>query len=399
MEGAVSEERLDIVTSPSDRFVIFYSWQSDLPNETNRILIETAMEEAIKSIKADKSIAVEPVIDRDTGGVAGSPDIASTIFEKIHNADGFVADVSIITNRTESRAAPNPNVLIELGFAINQLGWNRIVMVMNDCFGRPEALPFDLRQHLVTTYSTTPEDPNCSTAKNVLRDKLEQAIRSVLLGGPVRSNQIIDPSADATEIAQRRQFHFVLLNDARKDLIKAIKAEQEWALRVTKALWKTQFAGTTEKLGHTVNWRDVRAQVHAAVHENHDSLLTVFEEHENLFPETTVCRGQISKHGSMVIMAVSELMDLIMKREERALGLARLTHVEQMCNDLTFILEDVRVHILNRTVGDFVGHVIPARVGRDQERPRMLVGADGKLRLHDHQGRIVTEIGRPRDVR
>ncbi|MDY6781140.1 MAG: hypothetical protein SW833_01055 [Cyanobacteriota bacterium] len=59
---------------------VFYSWQSDLPNSTNRGFIEKALENAVKLIHNDESIEVEPVIDRDTVGVPGSPDIANTIF-------------------------------------------------------------------------------------------------------------------------------------------------------------------------------------------------------------------------------------------------------------------------------------------------------------------------------
>jgi len=55
--------------------VVFYSWQSDLPNRTNRSFIQQALENVTKAIRADGSIDVEPVVDRDTQGVAGSPDM------------------------------------------------------------------------------------------------------------------------------------------------------------------------------------------------------------------------------------------------------------------------------------------------------------------------------------
>ena len=55
-------------------FKIFYSWQSDLANPTNRGLIGFALEDAAKSLR---TIEVEPVLDRDTRGVPGSPDIAN----------------------------------------------------------------------------------------------------------------------------------------------------------------------------------------------------------------------------------------------------------------------------------------------------------------------------------
>jgi len=42
---------------------VFYSWQTDLPNSTNRGFIQTALEKAAKSIRDDESIVIEPVID------------------------------------------------------------------------------------------------------------------------------------------------------------------------------------------------------------------------------------------------------------------------------------------------------------------------------------------------
>src|SRR3990167_5443512 len=100
------------------RKVVFYSWQSDLPNATNIGFIQLALENAAAAIASDDTVAVEPVVDRDTQGVAGAPDIASTIFAKITAADIFVADVSIINRPKKGRPTPNPNVLIELGYAM-----------------------------------------------------------------------------------------------------------------------------------------------------------------------------------------------------------------------------------------------------------------------------------------
>ena len=57
-------------------FTVFYSWQSDLPNNTNRSFIEQALENAAKTIRENNVIQVEPVIDRDTLGIPGSPDIS-----------------------------------------------------------------------------------------------------------------------------------------------------------------------------------------------------------------------------------------------------------------------------------------------------------------------------------
>jgi hypothetical protein len=136
---------------------IFYSWQSDLPNATNRGFIQTALERAARSIRDDASISVEPVVDRDTAGVPGSPDIATTILQKIDSCDVFVCDVSIINSGQGQRPAPNPNVLFELGYALKRLGWGRVIMILNAAFGLVSELPFDLRMKRVLVYSMQEE--------------------------------------------------------------------------------------------------------------------------------------------------------------------------------------------------------------------------------------------------
>jgi hypothetical protein len=67
-----------------------------------------------------------PIIDRDTKDVPGAPHIARTILEKVAAADVFVADVSITQGTGGHRATPNPNVLIELGYAMCSLGDSRM---------------------------------------------------------------------------------------------------------------------------------------------------------------------------------------------------------------------------------------------------------------------------------
>lgn len=51
-----------------------------------------------------------------------------------------MADVSI-TGRGEKRPTPNPNVLIELGYAFKALGHERVILVFNRAFGKIEELP------------------------------------------------------------------------------------------------------------------------------------------------------------------------------------------------------------------------------------------------------------------
>lgn len=157
---------------------IFYSWQSDLPNFANRGFISNALESVAKDLRRDKSVKVEPVIDRDTSGVPGAPDISATILRKIDTSDIFVADVSLVSSTMKKKSAPNPNVLFELGYAAEALGEGRLVLVVNTAFGGPENLPFDLKMKRAITYNL--DDSNKSDKANV-RKELQGKIRSGIL--------------------------------------------------------------------------------------------------------------------------------------------------------------------------------------------------------------------------
>ncbi|HEV3436186.1 MAG TPA: hypothetical protein VG122_02440 [Gemmata sp.] len=164
--------------SPKHPATVFYSWQTDLPPSTNRSLIEKALERAVKVIRSDGSLSVEPRLDQATQDVPGAPDIAHTIFEKIDSAGAFVADVSII-NPSAALLTPNPNVLIELGYALHSLGRNRIVLVMNTINGRIEDLPFDLRGKRVLSYDLSQVGSDKPDPRKKLQDGLVEALRSI----------------------------------------------------------------------------------------------------------------------------------------------------------------------------------------------------------------------------
>lgn len=140
-----------------NNFSIFYSWQSDVPNNKN--FVQKCIDKAIKNVKRKHSTNLQLTIniDRDTKGESGSPAIAQTIFRKINISDIFICDVTNINKDRNSRFTPNPNVLIELGYAIKTLGWERVICVCNTDFGDVEDLPFDIRGHRVTIFQNTDE--------------------------------------------------------------------------------------------------------------------------------------------------------------------------------------------------------------------------------------------------
>lgn len=142
---------------------VFYSWQSDLPNNVNRGFIENALKQALKELSADTEVEECPRLDKDTQDVPGTPPVVDTIFKKIDQCGVIVPDLTFIGTTTEPRKdtgkprlIPNPNVLIEYGYAAKSLGYERIIPVMNEAYGEAndQNLPFDIK-HLrrPVTYS------------------------------------------------------------------------------------------------------------------------------------------------------------------------------------------------------------------------------------------------------
>ena len=94
----------------------------------------------------------------------------------------MVADFSLINRQQDGRPTPNPNVLIELGYAFHALGHERVILVFNDAYGRIEELPFDLRMRRATTYNMAAESTDRSAERKLLQTKLEEALRGALAG-------------------------------------------------------------------------------------------------------------------------------------------------------------------------------------------------------------------------
>lgn len=138
-------------------FKIFFSWQSDLSANQTKYFIEECIEHA-KNLLPDSIILVP---DEATRNRLGAPDIMNSIFEKIDNCDLFIADVSIVGQYTipveddeypVMKHLPNPNVLLELGYAAARLTWDRCICLANTKFGTISQLPFDLNHRRITDF-------------------------------------------------------------------------------------------------------------------------------------------------------------------------------------------------------------------------------------------------------
>src|SRR5208337_4992181 len=154
---------------------IFWSWQSDTHGQTGRHFVKAAMLAAIERLKEAEDVE-EPSerdtlhdlhLDQDRQGLSGSPDLAAAILRKIAAANVVIADVTIVHRAKgtrqegkliKGRSFINPNVAIELGYALKAIGDANVLMVMNTFYGNRDELPFDLRHKAgPIQYNLSPE--------------------------------------------------------------------------------------------------------------------------------------------------------------------------------------------------------------------------------------------------
>ncbi|MCO6488657.1 MAG: hypothetical protein J5I98_09585 [Phaeodactylibacter sp.] len=160
----------------------FYSWQSDLDPKLNNYLIRDAIKKAIRMLKQELELDI--ALDRDTKNSPGSLNIVDEILRKIRSSDIFICDVSLINRSVISRMlnqrlCPNPNVSIELGYAVRSIGWKRIICVFNLASGKVEELPFDVKVNRVTTYYLK-NKRDVKAQKESLSNTLYQAMKTII---------------------------------------------------------------------------------------------------------------------------------------------------------------------------------------------------------------------------
>ena len=130
--------------APMKEFVVFYAWQSDRLERFNRHLIRFALNLAAKSISDDPTVGVRVRIDADTEGVLGHVPVTDTILKKIAVCDAFVPDLTFVAATTADKIVPNPNVLLEYGYALRAKSHSVMIPMMNMTYGPAERLPFDM---------------------------------------------------------------------------------------------------------------------------------------------------------------------------------------------------------------------------------------------------------------
>ena len=166
----------------SKTYAVFYSWQSDTKDGSRKI-IENALSNAKEKLKENNGISIE--IDHSTLGKSGMPSIDQTILRKIDNCDIFLCDLTPVVKYEKkegngkiiTKQVPNPNVLLELGYAMSAVGVDYIVPVAHQGTWLPAEMPFDINHHSVYCF----KKDECN-----LTDSILAVIEHIKKNGPHR---------------------------------------------------------------------------------------------------------------------------------------------------------------------------------------------------------------------
>ena len=228
---------------------IFYSWQSDLEKTSGqKKFILKAIEKAKTRLKNNFSL----YIDQATRDTKGAINIAETIEQKIKQCDILIADTSIINSGSKFRLTPNPNVMFELGLAVEAKGWNKIILVLNDVFGSFEKLPFDIKTRRGIKFTLNKKNKTKNTTLDELANDFYSAISILLVSEPLTkeaeiTNSLKNSTWDAfnhingqTEMQERKG---IVKIDHLKDNVFSFDFESyEHHQRFENGDWKAKFS-------------------------------------------------------------------------------------------------------------------------------------------------------------
>ena len=233
-------------------FVVFYAWQSDRPERLNRYLIRFALNLAAKNISADPVVGIRVRIDADTEGVHGHCPVTETILNKIAVCDAFVPDLTFVASTEAGKLIPNPNVMLEYGYALHARSFSVMIPVMNTAYGDAKELPFDmghLRFPIRYDLPATAKNAERRAARKALTEELETIIRGMIAEGVGVADRTPFPEAAATTSPA---FFF-----PRNATIASFgnPGEQEYKFEGDKAVYMRLFPRTSEgqpKIGRSV---------------------------------------------------------------------------------------------------------------------------------------------------
>ena len=221
-------------------YKIFYSYQSDIKKKLNQIFIREAINAAIVKIT---EFNIDPLIE-GFYGLGGNPPLAESMLKQSKDSDIFIGDITFTSSKIwqsqgvnfledsktylieiekpfNLKPAPNPNVLLEIGYSWALKSFNRSILVMNEAFGHPSLLPVDMvNLRWPITYNLSEERHSLSSKYNKefenLTIALEGAIREAINSNIEYQSELLSPLQTYSSWARIYTTPFILKSKTKK---------------------------------------------------------------------------------------------------------------------------------------------------------------------------------------
>lgn len=177
-------------------YKVFFAFQMDIEEKYGKSFIHRSLENAIQKFKTN---GVDVILDYGFKGTSGTPLLIDEMLRKSLNSDMVIVDWTFTSSKIwhnpeiieedddsiileiskgDLKPSPNPNVLLETGYAWAKKGTYRTLAVMNTAFGNPNELPVDIKGFRYPVLYSLDENnySNRKEVRNELTDDLYKAI-------------------------------------------------------------------------------------------------------------------------------------------------------------------------------------------------------------------------------
>lgn len=190
--------------------------------------------------------------------------------------------------------------------------------------------------------------------------------------------------------AQRLQFQHSTLDAARREITPRIRDYQNWLSEVGAWVRMLGVMKVAVEHGFPVDYTAKVNELAAFNGRKTDQRAwsIALEDYEILFPDTSRARARLDRRGLRITFGLEPVFKQLLSGAIKPLTpgdfdnlVATATTVLPEIDDLSALLEDLRIHLQNGTLSETMGRAIPERAPTVAALPRLKLLKDGKLEV------------------
>ena len=194
--------------------------------------------------------------------------------------------------------------------------------------------------------------------------------------------------------AQRKNFENQVLDRARMEIVRALRAYETWLGQLAVLLLTLDSQFISERIGLApANWQSARERITSLTSDVRVTTdwSVVLEEYEILFPEVRDVRAQLLFRGGDIFKFATEvsgaLTEMSLFPGPLAAREARVSKLKERLPSIweqQSLLDDIRIHLQNVSLSKVVRRRVPFRAPTDPDVLRIVPGKEGKLVIVRH---------------